>query len=317
MMRSRQNAFTLVELLVVIAIIGILVSMMLPAIQATRETARRTECTSQLSRLILAVQDYQSSHEVFPIGTTNPTGPIQNLPNGEHISWIARILPYIDEPVLYDNLDLSRSAYSKKNDRGRQVTVPILICPSCPASLWPYSNYAGCHNDIEAPIDVNNRGVLFLNSQITRDDLRDGAAYMLFLGEKLPDEYDLGWLSGTPATLRNVGTPLNQMVPNGIADSAPPWVHTEAISRTEQTPNPEKEVLPSESDASEMLPSSQQGGNKALPLAVGGFASGHVSGANMALGDGSVRFITDVCSPSVLARLANRADSQIIDGTEF
>jgi len=315
-MRSHKNAFTLVELLVVIAIIGILVSMMLPAIQATRETARRTECTSQISRLILAVQDYQSSHEVFPMGTTNPKGPIQNLPNGEHISWIARVLPYLDEPALYDNLDLSLSAYSKKNDRARQITVPILICPSCPASLWPYSNYAGCHNDVEAPIDVNNRGVLFLNSQISRDDLKDGAAHTLFLGEKLPDEFDLGWLSGTPATLRNVGTPLNQKAPNSVSDSAPPWIHTVVTADTAST-EPDKEPSQPVSDHSEILPSSQQGGNNAQPLVVGGFASGHVSGANMALGDGSVRFVTDVCSPGVLARLANRADGQIIDGTEF
>jgi len=66
-----------------------------------------------------------------------------------------------------------------------------------------------------------------------------------------------------------------------------------------------------------MLPHSQQGGNTAQPLVVGGFASGHISGANLAFGDGSVRFVTDVCSPELLKRLANRADGQIIDGTEF
>src|SRR5262245_27516639 len=188
--------FTLVELLVVIAIIGILVALLLPAIQASRESARRASCTNQISQLILAVHDYEAAHEHYPAGTVNPTGPIQNLPNGHHISWVARILPYFEERVLYDNLDLSLSAYHQKNDRARQTTISMLICPSCSADEWPYSNYAGCHHDVEAPIDANNRGVLFLNSRIARDDLKDGATYTIFLGEKLPDDYDLGWLSG-------------------------------------------------------------------------------------------------------------------------
>jgi prepilin-type processing-associated H-X9-DG protein len=88
--------------------------------------------------------------------------------------------------------------------------IESLICPSNPADSWPYSSYAGCHHDAEAPIDVNNRGVFFLNSRITRDDLKDGAAYTLFLGEKLIDSFDLGWLSGTPGTLRNTGTRLRR-----------------------------------------------------------------------------------------------------------
>ena len=310
MTRNRQSAFTLVELLVVIAIIGILVAMMLPAIQATRETARRTECTSQVGRLILAVQDYAASHEHFPMGTSNPKGPIQNLPDGNHISWIARVLPYLDEPALYDILDLNLSAYHQKNNRGRQVTVSILICPSCPASLWPYSNYAGCHNDVEAPIDANNQGMFFLNSQLTRDDLTDGAAYTIFLGEKLPDDYDLGWLSGTPSTLRNTGTPLNQKTASAGTTSPPAWIHSYASADGSQSDTNDA-TLKNESGLMQI------GGNSAQPLVVGGFGSGHVTGANFALGDGSVRFITDDCSPGLLKRLANRADGQIIDATEF
>ena len=97
MKRHHPTAFTLVELLVVIAIIGILVALLLPAIQASRESARRASCTNNMSQLILAVHDYEAAHEFYPAGTVNPTGPIQNLPNGHHISWIVRILPYIEE----------------------------------------------------------------------------------------------------------------------------------------------------------------------------------------------------------------------------
>jgi type II secretory pathway pseudopilin PulG len=295
----------LVELLVVIAIIGILVSLLLPAIQATRETARRAECTNHVSQLILAVHDYELAQTYYPMGTANPQGPIQNLPNGQHISWIARILTYIDEPALYDHLDLPLGAYAPQNNRARQATISTLICPSCVAPLWPYSNYAGCHHDVEAPIDVTNRGVFFLNSQLTRDDLKDGAGYTIFLGEKLPDQYDLGWLSGTPATLRNTGSPLNQNAAASAGVNAPPWVGFIAAAA---------EFAP---DAPATPPAGGLGGNAAMPLAVGGFASGHVHGVNFAFGDGSVRFITDDVSDGLMRRLANREDGQIIDGKEL
>src|SRR5829696_5495312 len=111
MKRRHPNAFTLVELLVVIAIIGILVSLLLPAIQASRESARRASCTNKMSQLILGVHDYESAHEFYPAGTVNPAGPIQNLPNGQHLSWIVRVLPYVEEKVLYESIDTSLSAY--------------------------------------------------------------------------------------------------------------------------------------------------------------------------------------------------------------
>ena len=223
---KRAGGFTLVELLVVIAIIGILVALLLPAIQASRESARRTQCTNQIGQLMLAVHDYEAAHEVYPAGTVDKQGPIKNLPQGNHINWIARILPYLDESALYNSIDTSLSAYHQKNDRARQVMIGLLICPSCPANDGPYSSYAGCHHDAETPIDTTNRGVFFLNSRITREDLKDGAAYTLFVGEKLPDNFDLGWLSGTPGTLRNTGTQLNSWSRSTGSTPALTWVYS-------------------------------------------------------------------------------------------
>ena len=71
------------------------------------------------------------------------------------------------------------------------------------------SSYAACHHDVEAPIDVENHGVFYLNSSIRHEDIPDGSSYTIFVGEKRIASQDLGWLSGTRATLRNTGTPLN------------------------------------------------------------------------------------------------------------
>jgi prepilin-type processing-associated H-X9-DG protein len=108
------------------------------------------------------------------------------------------------------------------------------MCPSFPGVDAPFSCYAGVHHHAEAPIDKDNTGVLFLNSGISWDELVDGPAYTLLLGEKnVRGPQDLGWLSGTPATLRNTGAPINRDLafrravrPNW--DSVPPWVEPTA-----------------------------------------------------------------------------------------
>ena len=116
------------------------------------------------------------------------------------------------------------------------------------------SNYAGCHHDVEAPIDVDNNGVFFLNSHLHYEDIRDGAAHTIFLGEKRLESADLGWMSGTRATLRNTGTPINGtpmaamlMVPGLPVDSAAP-----SIEAQENDPPGEASPAP---DAEDRAPS--------------------------------------------------------------
>lgn len=339
MKRPKNLAFTLVELLVVIAIIGILVSLLLPAIQGSRELARRSQCTNQMRQLILGVLDYERAQERFPSGTVNDVGPIENVPHGHHISWMARILPYIEETSAYNQLDPSLSAYHRKNDRVRQMSIEPFTCPSDANEMWALSSYAGCHNDEEAPIDATNNGVFFLNSQVTYDDLKDGAAHTLFIGEKRTDvATDLGWLSGTPATLRNVGSPLFENVRYDRGGQAP-WQNmsefsgegyggwwTEPEEQTSEGDETSATVAGADDDAvaaeastdeEEFLPRSLLGGNPEAPLEVGGFGSFHPSGVNFAVGDGSVRFILDDASPGLLKRLANRADGKLVSGSEW
>jgi prepilin-type N-terminal cleavage/methylation domain-containing protein len=297
---SRRAAFTLVELLVVMAIIGILIGLLLPAVQSTRETARRMQCQNNLIQLILAVNNYEMAHGVYPPGTIAAKGPVLSTPNGFHHSWIAQILPYIEHRNLYDHLDHSVSAYDPINKPVRELGMTVVRCPSTSLGGKGYSDYAGVHHDIEAPIDANNNGIFFLNSRVNYLDVTDGTAQTFFIGEKLTTDGDLGWLSGTRATLRNTGTPLNAILALGggrrslSAPSGPPG------GRPSSPPDADVE-------------SSIVNGAPSGPAAVGGFASHHPGGANFARGDGSITFVSQSISTTIYQQLGHRADGALLD----
>jgi prepilin-type N-terminal cleavage/methylation domain-containing protein/prepilin-type processing-associated H-X9-DG protein len=219
--------FTLVELLVVIAIIGVLVALLLPAVQAAREAARRSSCGNNLTQMALAIHNYEMAHGCYPPGTIDAAGPIVNTAAGYHHNWLVQILPYIEEQPSYNALDKTLSIYHPKNTPVTNRTPRWTKCPSCSAA-WNgnISNYAACHHDKEKPIDAKDHGVFFLNSFTRYDDITDGSSHTIFVGEKLPDAWDLHWLSGTRGTLRNMGVPINWLTyRNGLSrpgDTAAP-----------------------------------------------------------------------------------------------
>ena len=123
----QHRAFTLVELLVVIAIIGVLVALLLPAVQAAREAARRMKCQNNLKQLSLAHQNYHDSFLVLVPGCTKSNGT----------SWTAHILPFIEQRALYDNFDFSAGDYTTNSGIRRAqnglTKVSAFLCPSSPA----------------------------------------------------------------------------------------------------------------------------------------------------------------------------------------
>ncbi len=124
----KRNAFTLVELLVVIAIIGILVSLLLPAVQAAREAARRMQCSNNLKQLGLAAHNYLAAHSRLPLclnGTAKP------------LSVHAYLLPFIEQNALYNQVDFKTSWNSLTNVVAMGTAVPTFICPSEPTSKLP------------------------------------------------------------------------------------------------------------------------------------------------------------------------------------
>jgi len=290
-----RAAFTLIELLVVIAIIGVLIALLLPAVQAAREAARRSQCVNNLMQIGIALRNYESAHEVLPPGVVNPAGPIVEKPVGYQFGWTAQVLPYMEGRNVHDHLNFEFGAYHPANATSRAVVLAVLLCPSdigpsqttpgtigidfsgseageaipnspdgtpAPAILCGQSSYAACHNDVEAPIASDNAGVFFLNSAVASDDVRDGLSRTIFAGEKTRTG-DLGWISGTRATLRNTGTPINaRTTPAG---------------------------------------------------AVGGYGSLHPGGANIAFGDGSVRLLKAAIDPKVYRMLGARADGGVFN----
>jgi len=282
--RPQQRAFTLVELLVVIAIIGVLVALLLPAVQAAREAARRVACTNNVMQLNLALHGHEFHHEALPAGVTNPDGPIRNEPQGIHVSWLVKILPYMEQNAVYRKFDQAAGAYADVNSELRSVRIRLLECPSdgTPAmnlaNTVARSSYVGCHHDAEGPIDKDNHGLLFLNSKIKYSQIYDGSSQTILIGEALTSADGLGWVSGTRATLRNTST----------IETAQPYLPPA------QTRNDEKDK------------------DKTGSLFVGGFGSQHPGGAIFGFADGSTRYLTRNTEPDVLRRLGNRADGEII-----
>ncbi|NUQ66624.1 MAG: DUF1559 domain-containing protein [Pirellulales bacterium] len=288
MKKQSTAGFTLVELLVVIAIIGILIALLLPAVQAAREAARRIQCSNNLVQLGIALQNYESAYGVLPPGTINPTGPIRNEPIGHHMGWLVQVLPYIEENVTFRHVDFSKSVYSKENTPVRKIRISTLLCPSDPGDgiqgVAP-ANYAGCHHDVEAPIAADNHGVFYLNSAVSSEEIPDGRTHTLFVGEKVVSQDDLGWMSGTRATLRNTGSLVNATGPVLYGQAA------EEETRDEVGPD----------------------GKKTDPvLEVGGFSSWHPGGAQFLFGDGSMRFVSETISVEVFQQLGHRADGKLL-----
>jgi len=141
MFRHRKLGFTLVELLVVIALIGVLVALLLPAVQSAREASRRSKCSNNSKQLGLALHNYHDVFQVFPINYSQsvqgPNGPGGNSGDNQsrQCSWMAMILPYIEQPSLYNSIDWN---LGMKDAGGRptsnvaiaQTLIPVFRCPS-------------------------------------------------------------------------------------------------------------------------------------------------------------------------------------------
>lgn len=213
--QSSRHGFTLVELLVVIAIIGILVALLLPAVQAAREAARRMSCSNNLKQIALAIHNYHDTHKVFPPirggqlvnGGTQPFGAtVTSYPgcpgwfNSTAWSWRALILPFVEQQPLYDTINFStirdttcyssQPAWTGPTDPN-QVVIPGYICPS---ESWSQvgsnapTNYAGIWGSDANAFNSNRSrlGVFGMGSTVTSvpmASILDGTSNTAMVGE--------------------------------------------------------------------------------------------------------------------------------------
>ncbi len=213
-MNRHRNAFTLVELLVVIAIIGILIALLLPAVQAARESARRTQCINNLKQILLGLQGYHDIHKVLPFGK----GPsYAGAPVYARWSQHAMILPFIEQVNLYSSINFDfppetpgmggggpfMPAYANPggiNSIACRTLVPTFLCPSDrgPSDpTWPgVNNYTAnqgswlCdRNDTPPPAgsvapNELQTGIMYFLSAVRFADVQDGLSNTAFFSEK-------------------------------------------------------------------------------------------------------------------------------------
>lgn len=184
---KRSRGFTLVELLVVIAIIGILIGILLPAVQQVREAARRISCANHVKQLGLAALNYESGFGRFPSGVVDDDDDLQNAFH----SGFVYLLPYLEQKNLYDQYDLGTDWKSAQNAPLAQISIPGFHCPSnnsfvaqdggVPGSAI---DYALCKGSLAY---LHNRnledGMFDVNSKIDFSSILDGASNTLMMGE--------------------------------------------------------------------------------------------------------------------------------------
>ena len=207
--RRRWRGFSMLELLTVLFVIALCISLLLPAIARARAAAYRTQCRNRLAQIGLGLQSYYSTYGVLPPGSVDEVNTLRQGAATYGVSWMVQMLPQLDQGQMASTFDPNVGITSQP---AATVVIPTFLCPLSNSSDSTgmmrgiaVSNYAGNYGNGSTGITTDANGVLFLNSSIRYKDIRDGTSNTIFVGERLPTEYDLGWISGTESTLRNTG----------------------------------------------------------------------------------------------------------------
>jgi prepilin-type N-terminal cleavage/methylation domain-containing protein/prepilin-type processing-associated H-X9-DG protein len=284
MRQTVRRAFTLIELLVVIAIIGVIVALLLPAVQQAREAARRAQCRNNLKQLGLAVHNYESSHRTFPPGVLGTSGSVAQ---GQRLhTWLVQILPYVDQQNVQTTYDFNRRFDDPANAAAAQSQMPIFLCPSVtdpPASpQYAAGHYAGNAGTMAGQDD----GILYPISRVRIGDISDGTSNTLLAGE-LRHEIG-GWARGAMNTGGGGGGGGSQ----GFARAVLRWWKCSSNCA-------KAGINPPVTTCSSSCERQFQ------------FSSPHAGGCHFLFTDGHVSFVSDSIDVGLLRSLTTRAGGEI------
>jgi len=319
-MSKSRRGFTLIELLVVIAIIAILIGLLLPAVQKVREAAARMQCTNNLKQLALAAHSYHDANNGLP-----PARDAMNL--STHVF----LLPYIEQDNLFRQIDLNSQYNSASNAVARATPVKTFICPSDPVvsvpAGWAGNNYyvnqgsgilwglpPGDASNVNFGLPAPN-GPFFLGSKTTLLAITDGTSNTALMSERRKGDFNNGlstpltdtfWLGqavglypNTPDEAVAIATGLDtsNLTYQGMSDVGAPWIrgyHSTTVYFHVVAPNSRSCMYPSGRIATAAN-------------------SMHTGGVNVALCDGSVRFINSSISLVNWRSLGSRAGGEVVE----
>ncbi len=304
--KTEPSGFTLVELLVVVAIIGVLISLVLPAVQSAREAARRLGCQNNLHQIGVALHNYHSAHQQLPSGWVANDKDHHEPGWG----WAAAILPQMDQGAIYESIDFHTPIEDDKHEAVRLAVVSAYVCPSdilepvfaigegeehdhdsdghehehehengqnvdlVPDHLFQISksNYVGVYGTKDIHDDLyKGDGLFYGNSRHRFRDILDGLSQTLMVGERN------GRLGGSiwQGVIHDANEPAARII--GAADHAP----NDSVGHYED------------------------------------FSSYHADGAHFILSDGSVRMLTKSINMEVYHALTTRANKEVIQAGDF
>jgi type II secretory pathway pseudopilin PulG len=313
----RRPATTLAELLVVIAVIGVLVALLLQAVQGARESARRVHCLNNIRQLSLAALNYDSVTGHFATGLVPIDADVGNFAGGTNL-WV-EILPFVEEANMKRRWDYDDYRHNLEGDDialSAQV-VPTLLCPSDPLprplhrmqldppyewmngvyGLASYGGNAGIRSFGNADRPQSEDGIFFKRSRVRTAMIADGSSHTLLLGERSHEDPDYDRLA------EKLDRSMGPLAAWGAWCSAAHEFGSQAdVLLGSIVPiNYQVNAVPAMDDWD------------MLDGRLSAFGSGHPGGADFALADGSARFIADELALEVLRALSTRAGREVVE----
>jgi prepilin-type N-terminal cleavage/methylation domain-containing protein len=301
--RHPSVAFTLIELLVVIGIIGVLIALLLPAVQKVREAANRARCQNNLHQIGIALHSYHGDHGVFPSGYLwrrhVPDVTTQTDPGW---SWAAQMLPYLEQDNLQRQIDFRSSMADPANESIRTTILPILVCPTDqqtgvfqvqitngPSVNATTNSYAACFGGQVEIADTPGcgNGIFFRNSKVRIADIKDGTSNTFAIGERASLFAQAPWAGAVNSGTVRI-TPGAPVTSNSVED-APVQVLAHCGS------HPLNDIQSDPDD----------------------FFSPHLGAAFFLFADGSVRLVSVKTDMDIIRSLATRSGGEVINPDSY